>query len=94
MAESVQVHCINKTDRQSRHERIKNIGGVNADGSRWTLTEAAAIKGIEEGKWRFWTAGGGESTWVIIATHEGRKYLRTEADTTTRDNLLSLPECP
>jgi len=94
MAVDIQISCVNKSDRQNRHERIKNVGGVNADGSRWKLTEDQAIAGIEQGKWRFWTAGGGESTWVIIATHNGRKYLKTEADTTTKDNLLSLPECP
>jgi hypothetical protein len=30
---------------------------------------------------------------VIIATYLGREYLKTESDTTTVDNLLSLPDC-
>jgi hypothetical protein len=94
MADNFQVSCINKTDRQNRHERIKNIGGVTPSGERWKITEADAIAGMEAGKWRFWVHGGGQSTWVIIATHLGRKYLKTEGDTTTKDNLLSLPECP
>jgi hypothetical protein len=64
------------------------------NGIRWKLSENEAIAGIKAGKWRFWTSGGGTSTWVIIAKHDGREYLKTEADTTTKDNLLSLPECP
>lgn len=94
MADRVQVRCVNKRDRQSRHERIQNIGGINPDGTPWKLTEENAIKGIEAGKWSFYTQGGGEVANVIIATHLGRKYLKTDRDTTTKDNLLSLPECP
>ena len=94
MADRVRVGCVNKRDRQNRHERIQSIGGTNADGTRWKLTEEQAIAGIESGKWSFYTMGGGETANVIIATHLGRKYLKTDRDTTTKDNLLSLPECP
>ena len=94
MAQSVEISCINKTDRQNRHEKIKNVGGINADRTRWKMTEEKAIQDIENGTYAFWTKGGGEKTDVIIALHLGRKYLKTKADTTTKDNLLSLPECP
>jgi hypothetical protein len=70
------------------------VGGTNLDGSLWYLDEDAAIAGVEAGKWRFWTTGGGKSVWVIVATHNGRKYLKTVADGITPDNLLSLPQCP
>ncbi len=94
MAQDVQISCINKTDRQNRWERISHVGGLNTDRTRWRLTEVDAINGIETGKYRFYTHVDGKSAWVVVATYNGRKYLKTEADTTTKDNLLSLPECP
>lgn len=94
MTTSVRVQCINKTDRLSRHDRIKNIGGVNPDGSRWHLSEKAAIGYIENGTYTFYTQGGGVTANVVIASHNGLKYLKTDRDSTTQDNLLSLPECP
>lgn len=95
MAENIEITCIKKTNRPDPHERIHGVGGVNpGSATRWYLPTDDAIKGIETGKWRFWTSGGGKSVWVVIATHNGHKYLKTEADGVHPNNLLSLPECP
>jgi len=85
--------CINKTNRTNPHERISHIGGVQR-GKRWKLTEAEAIAAIEADKWRFGVCEQGLIALVIVAAHLGRKYLKTEADGITPDNLLALPECP
>ena len=94
MAASVQVSCINKREHQNPHERITRIGGVNANGTRWSLSESEAIAGIESGQWRFYVSVQGKSVSVVVAIHLGRKYLKTEADDYAPNNLLSLPECP
>ena len=93
MATNVEVSCIKKKDGTDPHERIHGIGGLNPDGTRWYLGEPEAIAGIEAGKWRFFVSVGGRSVWVVIATHLGKKYLKTEADGLQPNNLLSLPEC-
>lgn len=94
MAYSVEISCISKTFRNDPHERISYVGGVNDDGTRWKLSLDAAISGIENDKWSFWTRGGGRVANVIIATHNGHKYLKTVADDVQPDNLLKLADCP
>jgi hypothetical protein len=95
MASKIEVTCIVKTNRFDPHERIQSIGGKNADGSRWKLSEEEAIKGIETGKWQFYVNQSGHTVNVIIArSAAGHKYLKTENDGLTPNNLLSLATCP
>ena len=92
MAVNVQILCVNKTHRQSASERIRAVGGIH-EGKVWKLTTEEAIAGVERGQWRFYTSVRGRSVWVVVATLNGRKYLKTEADGEQPNNLLSLPEC-
>jgi hypothetical protein len=91
----VRVDCINKYPRQDPHRHITHIGGANPDGSRWKLSEEAAIEGIRAGKWNFYVHVGTHTVRVIIArSAAGHDYLKTEADGYRPDNLLALPEGP
>jgi hypothetical protein len=94
MAQRVRIACINKTPRQDPHLRIANVGGLNGDGSRWKMSESEGINAIENGTYSFYVSVDGQAVNVIVASHEGHKYLKTEADGLHPNNLLSLPECP
>jgi hypothetical protein len=93
MADRLQISCINKHFHPSPYERIQFVGGVH-NGSRWKSSLSNAIAGIEQGEKSFFTSVNGHVRNVVVASRNGVKYLRTEADSDTPDNLLSLPECP
>lgn len=88
MAVRLEITCIVKTDRQNPHERIQAVGG---SGFRYSLSDA--IKRIESKSNEFWTRGGGKIADVIIATHDGNKYLKTTNDGVQPNNLLALSTC-
>lgn len=95
MANTAQIQCINKIPRQDPNESITHVGGQSTDGSRWKLPLADAIGKIERGEWKFYVSVNGTSTWVVVAvSRANNRYLRTESDSSTSNNLLSLPECP
>jgi hypothetical protein len=89
----LQVTCINKTNRNDPHQRISSIGGM-INGIRWKHSEDEAINYFEADIYRYFVHRGGTEVDVIIATHNGKKYLKTQPDGLQPDNLLSLPECP
>jgi len=91
---TIQIKCINKTDRFNPHERITHVGGYTDQ--QWKITHQEAINYIESGEWQFWVKPpNADSVWVRVETSRyGHKYLKTESDGEQPNNLLSLPECP
>jgi hypothetical protein len=86
--------CIRKrAGHQNPHERIQAIGGV-ANGTRWVRSEDAAIQDVKNDRQAYYTSVNGKAAWVVVAKHNGREYLKTENDSYSPDNLLSLTECP
>jgi hypothetical protein len=85
-----QVTCINKRgDHYDPHERIEYIGYQGL----WKIPEDSAIRRIKSGNESFYTLVNGREADLVVATRNGREYLKTTADGFSPDNLLSLPEC-
>jgi len=94
MATKRQVMCINKPDRNDQYTSIQNIGGIE-NGTRWKTSETVAIAAIRNKQYEYFVVDkSGKKVDVIIATRNGKEYLRTAPDDGTANNLLSLPECP
>ena len=89
----LQITCINKTNRQDPHDRIHNVGGQNSSG-RWKKSQSTVIAEIEGKVNTFYTSVNGVRANVIVAVHNGNKYIKTENDGLHPNNLLALPECP
>lgn len=87
MAEA-QVTCINKQPRENPYERITHLGGAT-----WKWTRESVIQSIEDGTNTFFTNTSGQKTYIGVVDGPHGKYLRTHANGTWNDNLLSLPEC-
>jgi len=89
-----QIDCIEKDDRYSPTEAITHIGGRNADGTRWRITQKEAIAGMKAGRWSFYVTRNGVRANVVVAVSRfGNEYIRTEADYQEPNNLLSLMSC-
>ncbi|MDR3486656.1 MAG: DUF3892 domain-containing protein [Bradyrhizobium sp.] len=88
-----EIQCVNKQPRYNPHERIQNVGGTRANGARFKITQPACIQEIKSGE-QFVVRQAGRIVRVIIATHSGHEYIKTENDGIQPDNLLALPECP
>lgn len=88
-----QVNCINKANRESRHEHITHIGNsIN----QWRLTRETAIVRIESKQEAFYTVDKttGKRAYIGVVREAGKApYLRTHADGKWNDNLLAQPEC-
>ena len=94
MSTTVEISFINKSDRFNPYERILNVGGVHADGTRWKLSQTEAIHSIVQDTYSFYVRQGGKILYVFIASQSGWEYLKTTTDGEQLDALLSLPECP
>lgn len=87
----VLVNCINKTPRDNTHEGITHLGGPGGGGWKWT--RAQVIASIEAKTNTFFTRVGEVRADIEVIDGANGKYLRTRADGTLNDNLLSLQEC-
>jgi hypothetical protein len=85
------ITFVQKAYSYDPHERIDSVGGLNADKTRWQLSQAAAIEAIESGTSEFFVTTSERSTKVVVVAYAGQKYLKTEQDAKTPDPLLALP---
>ena len=73
---------------------LRRRGFAVIDRPRWTLSLDDAIEGVLDGRWTFFVQSGAYGTAdVQVATSaSGGRFLRTETDVDTPDELLCLPQ--
>ena len=88
-----EVNCINKPNRESRHEHITHIGNTNGG---WRMSREVAIRRIDGGQESYYTTDRqtGRKVFIEVVREAGKlPFLRTRADGKWNDNLLAQPEC-
>lgn len=94
---AIRITCINKANGQ--HENpyvaISDLGwvedGTGKTGKTGRETMYDWIK--DQGGQAYVQAGANRARVITAVSARGTKYVKTEADSTERDNLLKLPEC-
>ena len=86
---ATQITCITKPGFYDDHEHITHVGGLG-----FYITREACAANIDAGRESSFVRVGQDRADVTTYVRNGAKYIRTKADRTNRDNLLSLPQCP
>ncbi|MFD2574629.1 DUF3892 domain-containing protein [Spirosoma soli] len=88
---SNRITHIRKPNVNSPLEHITHVKGVSSNGE-FTLTVPAVIDYLKQ-NYVFYVQAGGRQ---VNVTHQksaaGNEYIKTEPDSTRKDNLLSLPQ--
>jgi hypothetical protein len=84
------VSSINRAYSSDPLERVEAFSGINADRTRWRLSQAAVVAAIEAGTDEFFVNAGEEVVRLIVVTEGGQKYVQSEREKTHPDDLVSL----
>ena len=85
------------TTKHEKHEHITDLGCVTNTNLYQRFTEEEVIVRLEKSGDHdtfYVERPSGHSVEVEVATRDGKKYLKTDADGEIPNNLLSLPDCP
>lgn len=84
---------IRKPNTNSTVDHITDVKGVTDDGRNFEITVPKVIEYLKTGQYVFYVQVGQRRINVTYQkSASGREYIKTEPDSTTRDNLLSLPQ--
>ncbi len=88
---SNRITHIRKSNANSSHEHITDVKGTNSNGE-FQLTVPQVVAYLKQ-EYPFFVHRDGRT---ISITHQksaaGNEYIKTEPDSTQKDNLLSLPQ--
>ncbi len=80
--------------KKSRKDNNGNITALCNPGEYWSPRQKSdAISDIETGNHSYYVEEAGYQSTVKVHQRNGSKYLRTDADATSKNNLDNLPDC-
>jgi len=93
---AVRVTCINKDGgyHENPYTAITYLGWVkDSGGETGKSTRLEMYDFVKGGGEAYVQVGAARAVLIAAITPGGTKYVKTQADSTTKDNLLKLPEC-
>lgn len=92
---AMQIKYIKRSIDANGVNRISHVGGSNADGKYWVLTQKDAIESIEKRCWKFYAIIAGESIYVTVRFDlNDHKHLAASKAGSKFNHLFDLPEFP
>lgn len=80
--------------KKSKKDQTGNIAALCNTGEVWSPRQKAdAISDIETGTHSYYVEEAGYKSAVKVFERNRVKYLRTDADATSKNNLDNLPDC-
>lgn len=92
MMKRFRIFSLNRSNSNVPNEIILSIGGINSNGTFWRISQATAIEGILNNKWKFYLLYNGNEIDVVVGHFNNHNYLKSTIDDKTTNILLSLPE--
>jgi hypothetical protein len=90
---SQRITHIRKPNRNSPHEAISHYGQRQPNGTVEVYEREAFIQFLINNSQQAYVNEDGKGAWCNIKNNGHIKYLQTEADSTSVNNLLNLPSC-
>ena len=80
--------------RKTGKDKDGDITSLCNTAESWSpRSRAKAIEDIEGGSIKYYVEEQTPRTYVQVKVRNGKKYLQTTADTTSKNNLDNLPDC-
>ena len=90
----LEVTHILEAESDVPYRSVAAVGGTMAEGARWLVSQADAVRGVEEGRWSFYVCGRGgrKISLVVGCAEDGTRYLKGPKDPVDPVTLLLLPK--
>ena len=83
-----------RTVTRTKKDQDGDILALCNPGDEWsTRSKEDAIRDIESGEFDYYVSWPGNATDVKVVSGPNGKYLRTDRDSSGRNNLQDLPDC-
>jgi ABC-type hemin transport system substrate-binding protein len=91
---NLEITFVTTRRRKEPHMVISHVGGKFTTGKPWKITVAEAVANIESARHTFHVKVNGQPVEVVVAVHQGNKYVKTAKDGEQPEQLLALPTSP